>query len=174
MTKECLLDRHWKTPCIVSSTNNILLVLDIKQMQNDQSTIFENIPLFLPNLAWMVVMICGQGGKCQKASVDLPLPPIFCLPDQGKSQWKVFWGSNEKECMEKYFHWTPAFHKWSLLIIVTINHCVKVLINEHNLSCYQYSLMCFILYEIWQIEHPEKWGYMWHILRIFYLKYFID
>ena len=151
-----------------------MLALDIKQMQKNRSTIFFKYSTFFAQPGLDGGYDLRSRGEMSKSLRWPAPPPIFCLPDQGKSQWKVFWGSNEKECMEKYFHWTPAFHKWSLLIIVTINHCVKVLINEHNLSCYQYSLMCFILYEIWQIERREKWGYMWHFLRIFYLKYFID
>ena len=59
--------------------------------------------------------------------------------------------------------------KTSISYMITIDHWVKVMINDHNLSCYTYYMMYFIFYEIFQITTFMQWSMVWSS----YITYFI-
>ena len=143
MIKEHLLDRHWKTPCIFSSTDNILLALDIKQMQKNQSTFLLNIPLFFAQPGLDGGYDLRSRGEISK-SLRWPAPASNLLPWSRqishfahlRTLIEAFGESNEKNVWKIFSVNTSislslliiAWEFWSMIImfhVINILWCVS-------------------------------------------------
>ena len=59
--------------------------------------------------------------------------------------------------------------------MITIDHCMKVIITDHeNSRNIQLHILVFLTHEIFQIEYSQEMSHLASFFRIFYLSYFIE
>ena len=90
---------------------------------------------------------------------------IFCFCRCKTCFERFCYQGHEQSMYEKCYPWTQEFHTWWSPRSSHESYDQCMMRNSH-------TMMYFILYEIFQIEGPEKWGQRCHFV-LFYLKYFI-
>ena len=87
----------------------------------------------------------------------------------------------------RWLSFVLVFVSWTKYVWKNVTYEHKNFIDDHQLIiarslwpmitiiyALHVSMMYFILYEICQIDYPEKWGQRYHFVWMFHLKYFIE